>query len=298
MLSILKKMLLILFTVVPIVLSGCVSTTETTLETRIFSTESHPATLPPGFSGTSVPSTTPQPTYTPQATSTATVTRTPAATATPQIDTRLTTKCVAMQDSLNSVPDSVIAFQGEFVRFGKLAILDLTNNQTTWIVGDDGYISTIVVSPDFRQLAYIDIRQHILHIIDATGKDIESIPVIENWYSVIQWVDQDHLLIENIPLFPDGMLNPPASSVLFNLSTNEQEAEYPHGYPGQFYIGNGAPGWGPYYFSQSVFDSSFSRVVYPAYEDIGGALVLRDIEKREEIAHFWVGDPDFGGLPA
>lgn len=223
--------------------------------------------------------------------------RTPVPTSTPQVDIRLIEKCVTMESSLDFVPDGVVVLRREYSGSGELDLLDLTNGQTRRVVNDKGYVSTTAVSPDYKQLAWIDVKSDLLQIVDATGKDLKSVHVIENWYGVIQWVGQDYLLIESIPLHPDGTLNPPASSVLFNILTGKQEAEYPHGYPDQFFIGNGAPNWGNYYFSQSVFDSSFSRVVYPAYDDMGGALVLRDIEKLREMARFRVADPNFGGLP-
>ncbi|RME58201.1 hypothetical protein D6779_07000 [Candidatus Parcubacteria bacterium] len=218
-------------------------------------------------------------------------------TSTPQVNIRLIEKCVTMESSLDFVPEGVIVLRREYSGSGELDLLDLTNGQTRRVVNDKGYVSTTAVSPDYKQLAWIDVKSDLLQIVDATGKDLRSVHVIENWYGVIQWVGQDYLLIESIPLHPDGTLNPPASSVLFNILTSKQEAEYPHGYPDQFFIGNGAPHWGNYYFSQSVFDSSFSRVVYPAYDNMGGALVLRDIERQREIARFRVADPNFGGLP-
>jgi len=303
MISILKKTFQISIIFVVIFLTGCGSTTATVFETQVSSTEHIVSTMSPTTTIISKPEVTSvllntlQPTYTPQATSTATETRTPAPTNTPQVNIRLSEKCVTMKSSLDFVPDGALVLRREYTRFGELDILDLRNDQTIGIVGSKGYVSTIAVSPDDKQLAFIDVIQNLLQIVDDTGRNLRSIPVVKNWYSVIQWVAQDHLLIENIPLFSNGTLNPPASSVLFNLSTGKQEAEYLHGYPGQFYVGNGAPDWGPYYFTQSVFDPSFSRVVYPAYEDIGGTLVLRDIEKEQEAVHFWVGDPDFGGLP-
>jgi hypothetical protein len=203
-------------------------------------------------------------------------------------------QCVTSQDSLVTMPNSNILMKDmDF----NLLLMDLPDNEITNLGQVRHFVGGVGISPNHEKFAYIIIETNELHIVDFNGTLLKTVPVERNWQSIIQWISNDLLLIENMPLHADNTVNPPASSVLFNISREEQVSEFQYEYPNKFFVGNGAPEWGNYYFTQNVFDPSLSRVVYPGYDETGGALILWDIDTQQKIALFRGSDQNYGGLP-
>jgi hypothetical protein len=213
------------------------------------------------------------------------------------VDQKFIESCVQLETRFDQYPDGMAILKGVGANSGELLGWYSTNNRTV-LFGQirDFCGSDIGISPDLDRFAFIDIQDSALKIVDAEGFISTTIPVIKNWQAVIDWVNEDQLLIENMPLLSDRY-DPPATSILFNLSVNTYEEYFPN-YPGQAFIGAGSPNWHNYYFTQSIYDPTFTRVVYPAYDDIGGfLLVLHDLEHLSELAKFRSLYPNFGGQP-
>jgi hypothetical protein len=213
------------------------------------------------------------------------------------IDQKLIEACVQLETLFHEYPDGMAILKGTGENSGELLGWYSTNNRTVLFgqIRDFGG-SDIGISPDLDKFAFIDIQDSALKIVGTEGLISTTIPVIKNWQAVIDWINEDQLLIENMPLLGDRY-DPPATSILFNLSDNTYEEYFPN-YPGQAFIGAGAPEWDNYYFTQSIYNPTFTRVVYPAYDDIGGFLiVLYDLEHLSELAKFRSLYPNFGGQP-
>lgn len=214
---------------------------------------------------------------------------------TPDASPHLSESCVTYTDTLNDELEGAIvlensSFHVQLLNLSSLEVIDF--GRIRHFVGGVG------ISQDHQSFAYIDIDEKRLKVVNSEGAIDKSIEVSENWQNVIQWTGHDSLLIENMPLHPDGSIDPPAFSVHFDISKNEILADYNQRFPGQLYLGNNKPDWGPYLFTQAVFNSDFDTVLYPTFDENGSfTLVLCDLKNNREITRFYGRDPDNGGLP-
>jgi hypothetical protein len=114
--------------------------------------------------------------------------------------------------------------------------------------------------------------------------------VSAKWSVIIQWVDQDNLLINQYRDFSTTYV--PTSSILFNPFTDKQK-EYPPDYPNMpKYFSSPFHSWSTYSYSLVIYDPLFSRAIYPGYGDGENQndtmLIFRDLQNRKEIGHFFV----------
>ncbi len=150
----------------------------------------------------------------------------------------------------------------------------------------------LAVSPDFKELAYTPEDSAAIVIRDADGRELLSHVFHDETRGVVQWVDQDTLMLERFEYKP---YTSPAVSVLYNLRS-QNSTEYSLGLPG--FAAPVPPGlWGNFSYTNMAFNSDLTRVVYRS-ADAGGYpfLTLWDMQKWESIQEFAHG-LDVGGPP-
>jgi len=237
-----------------------------------------------------LPSTQVQPSHTqvvlPSSTATPLPEPTMTSTAIPEANINLNEKCIQTVSQLQTSANGVIVLHG--TRSSDLSLTDLAANRTTILgkISPGSEISPIMaVSPDFMRLAYTDEKLHQLIIVDAQGKRLETKAIPADFAGVIQWMDNDNLLLERFIFAPYGE----ASSVLYNLATGKK-TEYGSDYPDMPAFQGAIIEWGNYSFTRAVYDSSFSRVLYPAWDGAHQehSLVLWDIQNQRQVAR-WIG---------
>jgi len=123
----------------------------------------------------------------------------------------------------------------------------------------DRYLD-FAVSPDGTRLAFTELGDpdDWIRIVTADGQQ-QSIPQIENWFSINQWLDDENLII-------DQTSETIHSSVVLNINSGQAQIFTPN-YPDIYlfdipYVP--LREWGGYALSPSVYDPMLTRVVYPA----------------------------------
>lgn len=134
------------------------------------------------------------------------------------------------------------------------------------------------ISPDFKYLAFTSEDPAQLQIVDANGKRDQAIEIPDNWQGVIQWLDDDTLLVQNFLHTPYNE----ASAIIFNLETGFQKEFLPNfPYFETFVV---SPLWGNFSYSRMIFDRYLSRVIYPQVDDKGNRyFALMDLTNQRSI---------------
>jgi WD40 repeat protein len=200
----------------------------------------------------------------------------------------ISSKCAEMIPSLDIIPDGTIVLQDEITR--NIALFDLQSDKETMF---EEAVFVMAVSPDNKQLAYTDETTKQLIILSSTGEKESIISVPQDWIGVVSWIASDTLLMEKFIGKPFGL----ASSVIYHLENGRSE-EYLSSYPG---IRTAIPPlqWGNYSYTRTVYDPSFSRVVFAAGDEHGLPLLrLWDLKANREVVEFHQGyDNHIGGAP-
>jgi hypothetical protein len=208
-------------------------------------------------------------------------------TSTPDVDINLTNSCV---ETISHTPleiDGVLVLKGFFTH--DLSLWDFKNGGTINL-GESFPNSSI--SSDFKKFAYVDEKKHQLMIINSKGEIINTQILPEDFGGVIQWVDEDHLLLER---FGEGLYNQ-ASSILFNFDTGEQLEEYKPEYPDISHFTKEIL-WGNHAFSYTAYDHSFTHVLYPAWDGKMSSVVLRNLIEKREILRLYGYYEEMGSSP-
>lgn len=121
----------------------------------------------------------------------------------------------------------------------------------------------MAVSPDFRRLAYTTENPPELHLVNIEGEQLKVEPIPEDWQGVIQWIDEDNILIERFVYAPYQA----ASTILYNLKTGNHKEFLPT-YP-SFETFTVPSLWENYSYSRMIFDPKFSRVIYSKIDNEG-----------------------------
>jgi len=153
--------------------------------------------------------------------------------------------------------------------------------------------SNLAISPDHRQLAYIDINANQIIISDATG-DRHAIPIIGNWRRVLQWLKSNKLLIEDFRTL-EGEKFIPSSTITLDLGNGEYQ-EYIPDYPGILSYSFNGLHWQEYSTTLAVYDSSLAYVIYPAVSGNETPIILWNLEEKKEVVRihtegYWGGAP-------
>lgn len=177
--------------------------------------------------------------------------------------------------------------------FRDLFLLNPLSHQKTLI---SKIHTPFAISSDYQQLAYIDSNQQ-LTIYDVDKGVTLVKPVSRNWQGVIKWVNDQTLMIENMPM-ENGYNKLPASSLVFNL-LNDVQQEFLPDFPYMEKLFGGIPRWGNYAFTAAVMDPTLTRVVYlsSGKVDDDAPLVLWDLMQNQEVLSLHGNDFDYGGAP-
>jgi WD40 repeat protein len=183
---------------------------------------------------------------------------TPSETNTPNIppEANLMITCLQVVDEY---PDSVVFG-------GTLVIGGYQDEPTTYLwnleTGEkidlpDRDYGDYAVSPDGTRLAFTELGDpdDWIRIVTADGQQ-QSIPQIENWAYINQWLDDENLII-------DQTSETIHSSVVLNINSGQAQIFTPN-YPEIYLRDVPYRGWGSYAYTASVFDPMLTRVVYPA----------------------------------
>lgn len=236
---------------------------------------------------------TPEPSKTSQATKTSTASASVRPSETPSPGFPIMELPITMMEMLD------IGYAGNIVLIGETpnifgAPLKLYDPLKTDKIELGQAFDSISVSPSGEHLAFVS-TDHVVKIVNESGKLIYSLPGPANWRGVIQWVNSNQLLIENMPLHGDGTLNPPASSLLLDIVTEEQRDFLPL-YPVLPVL---SLNWGNHGFTNAVYDPFLKQGIF-AGGLMGGitiSLNLVNIESQEIILALQATDLDCGGGP-
>jgi hypothetical protein len=190
-------------------------------------------------------------------------------------------------------PDNALILDYDFPGMpSKLSMINLEDGKTIYI---NRAYSPISTSPNLSEFAYVD-SAHKLIISNSYLIKTKQFQGTKNWWGVIDWINDQKIVIQNMPL-KNGQMYPPSSTLIFNLTTGDK-TEYEPNYPEIYSFEGGAPNWGNHAFTLAVYNDSFSRVVYPAWNnDDDGPIILRSINNQQELLRLHGNDFDYGGGP-
>jgi WD40-like Beta Propeller Repeat len=200
----------------------------------------------------------------------------------------LSSQCLQIMDNL---PPGAV-YHGVAVLKGWIPDYSILINLVTGELATLPRDSFDVVSPDKMYLAYSDWSDEDgnfkLVVTDASGQQLIVIPWENDWFLLVQWLDNQRLVIikKSYPLY---------STVILNPFTGEQQ-EIPSDYPNiqtTFEVHN----WGDYSYSEAIYDPTLTRVVY--MQEVGGygAFVLRDLQEGVTLGRFQIDKWDYGLNP-
>lgn len=183
------------------------------------------------------------------------------------------TECIMTSPTLDTMPEGVVVIQDQ--GSGAISLFDLQTGTQQSLARDASGI--MAVSPDRHQLAYTYFLKGPLEIVNSQGQPVASRPLSEGLVGVIRWIDMDTLLMEKFAEKSHYYHN--ASSIIYNFKTGEQRELLPN-YPGIDLATKFQ--WGNYRYTRTVYDPSFSRVIYPG-------LVLWDMNENRSIIELHQG---------
>jgi hypothetical protein len=172
---------------------------------------------------------------------------------------------------------------------GSIALFDADNNVSLLSLETDNRFSLgqiVILSgalSNGRELAYIDANRNEVIIVNPEGEKRVSIPAADNWFEVLDWVDDNNILVGSMPLTKAGTWYPPSNTIVLNLLSAAQ-TEFPPNYPDSYKYISGPPHFGRYGYSITAYDPTFSYVVYPYSTDSDEGIVLWDIKSNRQLA--------------
>lgn len=134
-----------------------------------------------------------------------------------------------------------------------------------------------------QELAYIDANSHKVIVVNPDGDERVSIPAADNWFEILDWLDNDNILVGSMPLTNAGTWYPPSDTIVLNLSSAAQTEIRPN-YPNIYNYVMKAPHFGRYSYSVTAYDPTLSYVVYPYMTNRDEGIVLWDIKNNRQIA--------------
>lgn len=203
----------------------------------------------------------------------------------------LNQKCVSFTEQSPSVDGRVVAVESGLTPI----LVDVRSGRKIALGGKVFF--TVSISPKHDLVAYIDSGRQLLVIINADGKVIKTLPAQQNWRRVLQWLDNDTLLIENFRT-PKGGLFIPSSTIAYNLSNGKYQEYvtiYPDLLPSLYY---NALHWQQYTTTLAVYSPDLSMVAYPAQSDDETPIVLWDLLRQRQITRihtqgYWGSAPQW-----
>ncbi|MCI0563891.1 MAG: hypothetical protein MN733_35910, partial [Nitrososphaera sp.] len=187
---------------------------------------------------------------------------------------------------------------------GNDAILDLASSEITEFGRENERGIDYSVSPDSRVVAYhrttLDLANNVvgeeLVIVSSGGQQLAAIPWEGGWYRIVDWLDNQHLII-NIALLDseESSARKAASLLLLNPYTGERQVLLSD-YPGIYYFPP-IPDWDSW--GITVYDPTLSRVVYLQAITEGEYLYsLWDLQTQRLLGSMRAAFMETGYLPA
>jgi len=158
-----------------------------------------------------------------------------------------------------------------------------SNDNTTLLLGRVEILSGAISNQN--QLAYIDADTREVKILSPQGKTLSTFSASKNWVELIDWTNNQQLLISSMPFRPDGSWYPPSSTIALNVDSGEY-TELSPSYPNIYAYTSGPPDFGVYSYSLTAYDPVLTKVVYPAQTTDNFYLSLWDIPNEQEVARF------------
>lgn len=172
---------------------------------------------------------------------------------------------------------------------GSIALFDADNNVSLLNLETRNRISLgkiVILSgalSNGRELAYIDAHRSEVIVVNSEGEERVSIPAADNWFEILDWVDDDNILVGSMPLTKAGTWYPPSDTILLNLSSAAQ-TEFPPNYPEIYNYVMHAPRFGHYGYSLTAYNPTLSYVVYPYLTESDSGIILWDIKNNRQAA--------------
>ncbi|MBL8098506.1 MAG: PD40 domain-containing protein [Anaerolineales bacterium] len=235
-------------------------------------------------------------------TSTTTMDINPTLTTTPSLDCKITFETISKQNLIDEkLLLSGILYKPNHLSVSPSYIFDLKSGEYVPILQDENrqiLDTTFAVSSNGQYLAYVDIDLNensnastILHIVNANG-------VEENKFLLgfrpgnAKWINDNEMYIEKIQENLDAITDKPDAGLLIINKNDGKILEVPNEYPGQW---NGDNLFWDFTLSRVVFNSSFTRVIYPTYVDPNRIIRLVDTENNQVVVD--IPTTDYGKFP-
>jgi hypothetical protein len=189
--------------------------------------------------------------------------------------------------------------EDKFITSGRIILVDEKNRLIMYDIRSKqrkyfGETKSVAVVVEPTKLAYIDNISNDLKIISNDMECMNEIPAQGKWYGVVDWADEEKVLIEEIQTREDGTMILPSLLILVDYSTEEID-EIPSNYPNMYLYTYGFPRWGKYSKYAIVLNSLLDRLVYLYDEPEGPQLVLWDCIRNTEIHHLYIHDYYYNG---
>ncbi len=162
------------------------------------------------------------------------------------------------------------------------------------------WLRNFEVSPDSRYIAYLDGNRYdendVYYVVRESGGKIIARQLAEkNWYGIVGWQDNQHILI-NLEKRRDGYIDLPLTMVRWNPFNGNKEELLPD-FPGIDYIIDGVPNWGGYVFAPTVYDPTMQFVVYPWVQDGKSMISLWSLKSKKVIVEIENTYGSYGNQP-
>ena len=214
-----------------------------------------------------------------------------------------TSPTAIVSQCLGSKQDRPTNLSGEFVLSGNYIIyqperelhqspsyilMPATNQKIPLGSTNSGNLSNFIVSPNRKMLSYFTPTSNSggkWNIVGNDGNFIKELPGKPypegNWQAVIEWIDDNHLLISKFSK------NNPYPSIVFNPSTGKTEQVLQPDYPDIFLGPSGMLStWRAYSLTETVYSPDLTMVVYPQNPS---KIILWDVKNKKLIAE--ITDP-------
>lgn len=207
---------------------------------------------------------------------------------------QLTENCLVEKSESEELPQGSIVLKNDRGNLGELNLLILKSDVLVSMGQIPSYGSHVGISPDKTRMAFISVDSQILNIVNAEGIIHQSLSIPTSWISIVEWAQEDKLLIENARFIGTSEAQTHSSSILYDLSSGDYR-EYLPDYP--YKTVSHEAEWGSHFGQSAAYNSMFSSVVYAGQIDTDGYLILWDSQRGELIGQWLTYEEDYQGLP-
>jgi dipeptidyl aminopeptidase/acylaminoacyl peptidase len=183
-------------------------------------------------------------------------------------------ECFAMQPNFppDANPQGILILESQLQH----EFLDLETGRITEVARQMGY-TELQVSPDRKKVAYHDIKNNQIVVTTEDNQLLRSIPWEKNWITLVQWQNDENLLIRTKELLKSDFPDPPNVLVVVNTITGQSQNLIPD-YPEivQAYTLQ----WGS---GHTVYDPTLTHVAYAQKTKTSENYTLWDIPGKREL---------------